>query len=163
MGHLAVFSSSTPDWKTNYLNLVSKIEISLSFFLLSISCPLWTRTWTFMQHSKSLDFVHALKRNCTFCTASLHNFGFKGVFLLVAREARKSVDCPLTAYVLLRVLVTFTIIFVLLTIVAVSCCIIFSAFLFWFQQTLEVSAKSFPPGRALVLFLILRPKRQSFG
>ena len=75
-----------------------------------MSCPLWTRTWTFMQHSKSLDFVHALKRNCTFCTASLHNFGFKGVFLLVARESRKSVDCPLTAYVLLRVLVAFTII-----------------------------------------------------
>ena len=41
------------------------------FFLLSMSCPLWTRTWTFMQHSKSLDFVHALKRDCTIWTASL--------------------------------------------------------------------------------------------
>ena len=143
--------------------LISNLFSCFFLLLLSMSCPLWTRTWTFMQHSKSLDFVHALKRNCTFCTASLHNFGFKGVFLLVAREARKSVDCPLTAYVLLRVLLAFTIIFVLLTIVAVSCCIIFSAFLFWFQQTLEVSATSFPPRRALVLFLILRPKRQSFG
>ena len=31
------------------------------FFLLSMICPLWTDTWTLMQHRKSLDFVHTLK------------------------------------------------------------------------------------------------------
>ena len=37
------------------------------------------------------------KRNYSFRTASLHNFGRKGVFLLTAREARRLVDCQLTS------------------------------------------------------------------
>ena len=37
-------------------------------------CPLKTDAWTFMQHSKSLDFVHTLKETAPFSTASLHNF-----------------------------------------------------------------------------------------
>lgn len=35
---------------------------TLFFLLLPMLCPLWTETWTFMQHCKSLDFVHALRR-----------------------------------------------------------------------------------------------------
>ena len=43
-------------------NLQPPIYIYIFFNLLSMLCPLWTETWTFMQHCKSLDFVHTLRR-----------------------------------------------------------------------------------------------------
>ena len=64
------------------------------FFLLSMSCPLWTRTWTSKQHSKSLDFVHARKRNCTIIMNSPSSqFWVQGCFRLAAKEARKLINC----------------------------------------------------------------------
>ena len=45
-------------------------------------CPLWTETWTFMQHYKSLDFVHTLKE-----TTHLEQLPFT---ILVARAFSSS-------------------------------------------------------------------------
>ena len=114
------------------------------FLLLSMICPLKTDSWTFMQHCKSQDFVHTIKE-----TAHLEQLPFT---ILKTR-----------AHMLLLDLITFTIIFVFLTIVTISCCIMLSAFLFHLQQTFEVSAPALPPRWALVLLVLLRPKRQGFA
>ena len=50
-----------PSYESN-LHQVGEVFF-LFFYLLSMICPLWTDSWTFMQHCKSLDFVHALKEN----------------------------------------------------------------------------------------------------
>ena len=60
-------------------------------------CPLWTDSWTFMQHCKSLDFVHALKDDWTYCTASVHNLARALSSSLPEKPASWSNACSLYA------------------------------------------------------------------
>ena len=137
-------------------------SINLFFLLLSMLYPLKTETWTFMQHRKSLDFVHTIKE-----TTHLEQLPFT---ILVARAFSSSLpekpegwSTANSLQMLLKVFFTFTIIFVFFALFALSCCCPYLAFLFIFKQALQVSATSFSPRRTLVLFLPLRPKRQCFG
>ena len=102
------------------------------------------------------------KRNCTFWTAPFHNFVARA-FSYSHPEKPGSWSIAHSLNMLLQVLITFTIVFVFFTIVTVSCCIPFSVFLFPLHQAFEVFASACSPRRALVLLLILRPKRQGFG
>ena len=116
-----------------------------------------------MQHRKSLDFVHTLKETAHF-EQLLFTILLQGRFpprIQRSQGVGQINACSLN--MLLQVLVAFTIVFVFFTIVTVSCCIPFSVLLFPLQQAFEVSATALSPRRALVLLLILRPKRQGFG
>ena len=114
-----------------------------------------------MQHRKSLDFVHTIKETAQFIQL---------LFTIIARAFSSSLpekpgswSTASSLQMLLKVFLTFTIIFVFFALVALSCCCPYLAFLFNFKQAFQVSATSFSPRGTLVLFLPLRPKRQCFG
>ena len=125
-------------------------------------CPLWTRDMDVYATLQKSRLCPHFKRNCTFRTAPFHNFVARA-FSYSRPEKPGSWSIAHSLNMLLQVLITFTIVFVFFAIVTVSCCIPFSALLFPLQQTFEVSATSFSPRGALVLFFILRPKRQGLG
>ena len=107
---------------------------SFSCFLFML-CPLKTETWGFMQHHKSLDFVHTIKE-----TTHLEQLPFT---ILVARAFSSSLpekpegwSTANSLQMLLKVFFTFTIIFVFFALFALSCCCPYLAFLFIFKQAL---------------------------